>query len=261
MSEIKISELPLATSVKDADFIPIVSEGETKRATKRTLAMSKGGIDVFDYILSLGPKHYWPLTLPDFGLDAITRISSTRVDVGLNALSGPIVRGADRVLENVTTTTTLNTDQILDYSNGFSVSYIMRVGAANAKTLGSLTNDNKGFLINIGGTSNLGFTVGTGTTFVTLSASNNTATAGSILHIVAIHDPENGRYIYRNGVLVATGTAVLDHVVSDVNFLIYDFPFTAAQQTFRGHLQDVAFFDRVLSEEEITEIYELSFGV
>lgn len=46
MAQIKISELPSATGVGDSDFVPIVQDGTTKKATVDVL---KRAVDLSDY--------------------------------------------------------------------------------------------------------------------------------------------------------------------------------------------------------------------
>lgn len=92
---------------------------------------------------------------------------------------------------------------------------------------------------------------------VTVATGNNSAPAGSWYHVVSVYDNKDMK-IYLNGQLRDTGTFSYDtgSTTPDQDLIIGARSYEAMDDFFNGRIDDVQIYDRMLSEEEIWELYQ-----
>jgi hypothetical protein len=269
MSEIKISELPLAEKVRSDDVF-VVSTGlrtgeepETKKITRAIANMSEGAGAVYSKILSLEPIHYWPMELPFFGaIDEITGdVAAITPDTRTHALQGPSVSGATRNLVRFDGSLHHVTSQQISISSDITCVSVIRNIANSLRIFGcSSSNEFQGWRLSVPSAGGLVFRVGTGSGFVNITTSSAIAPLLKALVVVWTFDTTDGHKIYVNNVLAATSANVTPISPSTVPFeLGHGIAGTVSAQ-YNGTMQDVAIFDKVLTPTEILELSNMILG-
>ncbi len=87
------------------------------------------------------------------------------------------------------------------------------------------------------------------------------ALQANLQHVVAIYDPVNGRKIYVNGELIAGESPVATSIADWSDGYVFSLGSNAANgQNWLGQIRMVAIHNRVLTEEQITQNFEVGVG-
>jgi hypothetical protein len=263
MSEIKISELPAAISVKESDSIPIVSEGETKRANKRAFNLTEKTAAFEKMMLDLGPSHYWPmdaniLTVVDIVNDVVAGVIPARA---VPALAHPIALGVERFGKSVTVNMEYDTQTLVSDLSKFTLCFLMRGIGTGLRIMGNHgANDLEGLAIFTNSNNGVNVILGDGVTSVRLDSPNNVVPNNETFFVVWSFDSDSGHLAYVNGSEVFSSTNTIIPSNSPFTWRIYNRGNRAQSFMFRGVMHDAAIFKKVLTPQEIGDLTDAILG-
>jgi len=253
MTDKKISELPLATSANDGDFVPIVASATTKKIEKSRLFFGAGDAEAYSTISALAPLGYWTLNAAVPIKDEISQTKGVFNSTDRMGLFAPLGKNSITPTFNVISNNAINTQTTLGSLTTFSVSAFFYSTGSNLRYMG---NASAGFVQGFVMYNNAGsdiVRVGTGGSFIDI-AIGAVVPLAQLCHFAWTFDDSTGHIFYINGAQVATSASTTFVTNSASNFLIFGAPDAPTTNRFSGTQKHVALFDKVLTPAEIIAI-------
>jgi hypothetical protein len=269
MTDKKISELPNVDFVRADDEILVTTGlrvGETP--TTKKIAVGKSRLvgeqrnNAEQAIMQTNPKHYWPV-------DAFVNSSLEVVTQTLGAITpkyqpAPAYFG-ERPLKNFVPESPIGTGNTIEWGERFSLVLAFRAIASARGICGNLNADTPirtGAGVGVNNLSNNFYAriyVDAGTLF----AINVPGFTNLNFWVVAwTFDVDEGHKFYRNGDLVLSNADKRLARENTTEFFIlgHEQPKLSGSTGYTGDLQDVAFWDRTLTAQEVLDISTAILG-
>jgi len=253
MTDIKISELPLAQGAEEGDFLPIVSSTGTKKIEKGRLFIGLGDAQAYETIAGLAPIRYWTLNAATQIVDEISQTKGRFNSSDRMGMFAPLGKNSITPTFNVISNNAIDTQTTLSNLNAFSLSMFCFSGGSNLRYMG---NCSAGFVQGFVFYNNAGsdiVRVGTGGSFIDI-AIGAVIPIAQLCHFAWTFNNSTGHVFYVNGVQVATSASTTFVTGSASNFLIFGAPDAPTTNRFSGSQKHVALFDKVLTPTEIIAI-------
>lgn len=231
---------------------------EIEESNKNNIS-EKGVANMFE-ISELGPTNglvaYYPLNgdAKDYANANDGTVNGAIISAGINGKACYSFDGVDDYID---------CGDFIDYSNGFTLSSWINPDTYGTSNYGRIadktinTGTSTGFFLYMPTAPTLQFTVNnTGG----ITASANSTPYGSWTHVVAQVDSSGNCKIYINGVLNVSGTTGAPSGITATTPLTIGNRSGAIDRAFDGLIQNVRIYNRALSQEEITILYDLERG-
>jgi hypothetical protein len=252
MTDKKISELPLATSANDGDFVPIVASATTKKIEKSRLFLGDGDADAYDTIVGLAPIGYWTLNAAVPIKDEISQTNGVFNSTDRMGLFAPLGKNSITPTYNLVQNNAIDTGTNLGNLSEFSLSVFFFSTNSSLRYMGnSAASFLQGFVLYNNGPDIV--RVGTGGGFIDI-AIGAVVPLAQLCHFAWTFNNSTGHVFYLDGLQVATSASTTFATGSASNFLIFGAPDAPTTNRYSGTQKHVALFDKVLTPTEIIAI-------